>query len=214
MRLQTLRRRSLFHFWRTNVAVVLGVATAVAVLAGSLLVGESVRESLRRLALARLGRTSLAVESPQFFREALADSLRAQPAFSRQFSAAAPLLALPGTVAHQASGRQAVGVLVYGVDARFFAFHGVADAKALTGRAALLSEALGAELQASDGDSLLVKLTPTAEIPGSTLFGRRDEPGRRLRVSAQGVLRRDQQGDFALQPRQQDVRAEIGRAHV
>ena len=46
--LQTLRlvHRSLAHYWRTNVAVVIGVAIAVAVLAGALLVGESVRASL------------------------------------------------------------------------------------------------------------------------------------------------------------------------
>jgi hypothetical protein len=207
VRLKTLRSRSLFHFWRTNLAVVLGVATAVAVLGGSLLVGESVRESLRRLALARLGRTALALESPRFFREGLVDALLARPAFSEQFSAAAPLLSLPGTVGHLESGRQAVGVLVYGVDARFFAFHGVAEPAGLLGRAVLLSEALGAELQAKEGDSLLVKLSPTAEIPGSSLFGRRDEPGRRLRVSVHGILPRDHQGDFALEPRQQDVRA-------
>src|SRR5437867_2391752 len=40
MRPATLVLRSLRHFWRTNLAVVLGVATAVAVLAGALLVGE------------------------------------------------------------------------------------------------------------------------------------------------------------------------------
>ena len=45
------------HYWRTNLAVVLGVATAVAVLAGALLVGDSVRGSLRDLVLQRLGRT-------------------------------------------------------------------------------------------------------------------------------------------------------------
>ena len=42
-----LIRRGLRHYWRTNAAVVLGVATAVAVLAGSLVVGDSVRGSLR-----------------------------------------------------------------------------------------------------------------------------------------------------------------------
>ena len=48
--------RGLVYYWRTNLAVVLGVATAVAVLAGALLVGDSVRGSLRDLVLQRLGR--------------------------------------------------------------------------------------------------------------------------------------------------------------
>ena len=38
MQLITLLKRNLAYFWRSNLAVVLGVATAVAVLAGALLV--------------------------------------------------------------------------------------------------------------------------------------------------------------------------------
>ncbi|HEY5907065.1 MAG TPA: hypothetical protein VIZ31_03420, partial [Vicinamibacteria bacterium] len=120
MRLATLRRRSLSHFWRTNVAVVLGVATAVATLAGSLLVGESVRTSLARLALQRLGQTAFAVESASFFRDDLATSLESQPGFRDAYGAAAPLLALLGSASHADNGRRAQGVLVYGVDERFF----------------------------------------------------------------------------------------------
>ena len=48
---------SVTHHWRTNLAVVLGVAAAVSVLAGALLVGDSVRGSLRDIALGRLGDT-------------------------------------------------------------------------------------------------------------------------------------------------------------
>ena len=64
--------RGLTYYWRTNVAVVLGVATAVAVLAGALLVGDSVRGSLRDRVLQRLGRADIVVLSSGFFREALA----------------------------------------------------------------------------------------------------------------------------------------------
>ena len=55
MRARQIAIRSLTYYWRTNVAVVLGVATAVSVLAGALLVGDSVRGSLRDLLLGRLG---------------------------------------------------------------------------------------------------------------------------------------------------------------
>ena len=48
MRTTTLIRQSLTYYWRTNLAVVLGVAIAVSVLAGAALVGESVRASLTR----------------------------------------------------------------------------------------------------------------------------------------------------------------------
>ncbi|MCY4120065.1 MAG: hypothetical protein OXG72_04000, partial [Acidobacteria bacterium] len=55
MSLLALIQRNVVHYWRTNLAVIAGVAVAVAVLAGALLVGASVRSSLRALALERLG---------------------------------------------------------------------------------------------------------------------------------------------------------------
>jgi hypothetical protein len=195
MRAADLARAGLRHYWRTNAAVVVGVATAVAVLAGSLVVGHSVRASLAELAVARLGRTNVAVTSQRPLQQALAGPQ------------AAPLLSLRGSVARQDGTRRASDVLVYGVDARFFAFHGVAAPPALDGRAALLSPALGAELGATNGEGLVVLVNATSDVPGSTLFGRRDEPGQRLRVSARGTLAREAMGEFALQPTAREVRA-------
>src|SRR5262245_35352396 len=65
--LSILIRRSVLYHWRTNLAVCLGVAAAVAVLGGALIVGDSVRGSLRDLALGRLGRTYDVVSSAGFF---------------------------------------------------------------------------------------------------------------------------------------------------
>ena len=63
MRPRDLVLRGLRFYWRTNLAVIAGVGTAVAVLAGALLVGDSVRASLRDLVLVRLGRTDTIVAS-------------------------------------------------------------------------------------------------------------------------------------------------------
>src|SRR5437667_1261036 len=123
MRSADLVRRGLTHYWRTNIAVVIGVATAVAVLSGALLVGNSVRGSLRDLVLQRLGRADLAVLSSAFFREALAADIRRDQAFARMFDDVAPLVMLQGLVTDQASGRRASRVQVYGVDDRFWRFH-------------------------------------------------------------------------------------------
>ena len=68
MRAHHLVLRGLRYYWRTNLAVVAGVATAVAVLSGALLVGDSVRASLRDLVLDRLGRTDEIIVSAGFFR--------------------------------------------------------------------------------------------------------------------------------------------------
>ena len=91
--------RSLRYYAATNALVVLGVAVAVAVLGGALLVGASVRESLQQIALGRLGATDAIVTSPTFFRTALAADLLADR--HRRIGGAAPLIAAGGAVSHE-----------------------------------------------------------------------------------------------------------------
>src|SRR6266498_1621482 len=109
MRTSTLIGRNLSYYWRTNLAVVLGVAISVSVLAGAALVGESVRASLRDLFLNRLGATDSVVAGPLFVREKLADA----------FPSACPLIAMDGLVINNRGGSRAGHVSVYGVDDRF-----------------------------------------------------------------------------------------------
>src|SRR5690349_7245221 len=97
-------KRSLVFYWRTNLAVVLGVAVAVSVLAGALLVGDSVRGSLRDVVLSQLGSTDQAVVSKTFFRERLAGDLLSDQISSSSFGSIVPLIAVPGMVTDQNSG--------------------------------------------------------------------------------------------------------------
>src|SRR5687768_3206407 len=106
-----LVRRGLTHYWRTNLAVVAGVAAAVTVLSGALLVGDSVRGSLRELVVRRLGAADLALVSSDFFRARLADDLREDSAFARDFEAIVPIIAVQGAATEQASSRRAAKVL-------------------------------------------------------------------------------------------------------
>ncbi|HXN48518.1 MAG TPA: hypothetical protein VN893_17850, partial [Bryobacteraceae bacterium] len=96
MRTSTLLARNLTWYWRTNLAALLGVAAATAVLGGALLVGESVRWSLRELALARLGNAEVVVTRVGFFREELAAA----------FHPSAPVIALDGVVTREPSGKR------------------------------------------------------------------------------------------------------------
>ena len=204
MTIAALIRRSLRHHARTNAAVIAGVACAVAVLAGALIVGESVRGSLRDLVDQRLGRADVIVTSQTFFREALADDVKA--AAAGEVDAAAPAIAVNAIVTHETSGRRASKVIVYGVDARFFALHGVSRA-APERRDVLLSPGLAAELGVTEGDALVVRVERPSDIPLESLHGRRDEGGRTLRTSAAGVLPASELGDFAPSPSQGPVRA-------
>ena len=193
-----LSRAALRYYKATNAMVVLGVAVAVAVLAGALLVGASVRESLRQLALGRLGATEVIVTAPTFFRAALADDLEGQ--------AAAPMIAFAGAVAHDESKRSAGRVMVYGIDERFGRFHGV-EGLTLEGREALISPALASELGATDGDGVTLRIAKPTDIPLSTLQGRKEITGERIRLTVKRVLDRASLAEFSLSPSQGPVLA-------
>jgi putative ABC transport system permease protein len=190
--------RSATYHWRTNLAVVLGVTVAVSVLAGALLVGDSVRGSLRDLAVGRLGRADYVVSSTGFFRDALAEDVRANTAGA----SAAPLVVATGFVTEEGSGRRAANVLVYGVDARFWQFHGQPEPPGVQ-----ISPALASELGAKAGGVLLVRLQKPSAIPLESLFGRKDEIARTVRLDVGGILPREKLGEFALRPQQSEVRA-------
>ena len=220
----TLLLRSLTHFWRINLAVVAGVGVAVSVLAGAFLVGTSVRASLRDLALQRLGQVDQVVTAGAFFREALAEELPgtdslagagATPAGLPTSAAAAPMIALEGFVTHQESGSRAGGIQVYGVDDRFWAFHGPVGRPgepAGAGRGpepgeVLVSGGLARELGAAAEDTLLVRVQKPSAIPVSSLHGRRDDLGRTMRLSIREVLAPEDLGEFSFRPQQGFSRA-------
>jgi putative ABC transport system permease protein len=142
--------RSLIHFWRLHLAVMLGAAVTATVLTGSLAVGDSMRASLRRLWLERLGDVDLAMVAPRFFRAQLAGEMarrlpgaasrvagaRTPPGATRgagqgaAWGAAqgpargvtvAPLIVLRGTAVHASLRRRAARIAILGVDQRFAA---------------------------------------------------------------------------------------------
>ena len=202
----SLIQQNLKHYWRTNLAVVLGVATAVAVLAGALLVGASVRGSLRDLALQRLGKTDFVIAGNKFFRAALAADMQQHSEFTANFVAAAPLIALPAVVTHSDSNARAGNVMLYGVDDQFWQFHGV-NRVAGNEDDAMVSPALARELSAKPDDTLVIRIEKPSAIPLESLHGRKDEAGTTLRLSLREVLPAEQMGEFSLRPQQGVVRA-------
>jgi putative ABC transport system permease protein len=189
-----LVRRNLVYFRRTNLAVIAGVATAVAVLSGALLVGDSVRGSLRDLALARLGRTEAVVASAGFFREKL----------SAEIPGSVPIIVLQGIVTHEKDRRRAANVSIYGVDDRFWKFNGLEPP---AGPGAQLGQALARELGVAAGDAILVRVEKPSAIPTESLVGRKEDSGRTIRLETGAILDRAHLGEFSLRPTQGDVYA-------
>jgi putative ABC transport system permease protein len=207
MSFRILVLRGLAYYWRTNLAVLLGVATAVAVLAGALLVGDSVRGSLRDLVLQRLGRTDHAVVSTGFFREQLASDLEGDGAFASAFNGVAPLVVVQGFVTDQGSGQRAGKVRVYGVDDRFWRFHHVTSLAGPDGLIAMLSQPLAEEIGARVGGTVLIRVERPLDVPLESIHGRKDDVGRTLRLDVGQIVGRESLGEFALDAQQGGVRA-------
>ena len=87
--------KSLTHHWRIHAAVVLGVAAATAVLTGALLIGDSVRGSLRHLVLDRLGKIDDLLVVDRFFRQQMAVELNADEKFKARGGSAVPAILFP-----------------------------------------------------------------------------------------------------------------------
>lgn len=208
MQITRLLKNSLAYYWQTNLVVVLGVAIAVSVLAGALLIGESVRGSLRDLSSRRLGQTDDLISSAGFFREQLAVDLE-QPGQvgANNIGVTCPLIALEGVVIHEPSKRRAGEVKVYGVDDRFWRFNAVAGVETPQNRNALVSESLATELGSGPGDSLLLRLEKPSDIPVESLHGRKEDPGRTIRLNITAALPGESLGEFSLQPQHGAVRA-------
>jgi len=187
----------------------LGVATAVSVLAGALLVGGSVRSSLRDLFLARLGRTDLVLASAGFFPTSLSGRIASDPQFHKTFDQIAPLIATSAVAIHQENGRRASDVVVYGVDDSFWRFHN--ERSPVSGgpgtRDALVSQSLATALDAHSGDSILLRLHVQSDIPAETLHGRKENAGRTVRLTARHILPAQGIAEFSLLPQQGTVRA-------
>jgi ABC-type antimicrobial peptide transport system permease subunit len=207
-------RRSLRHHIRSHIAVALGVVVAAMVIGGALIVGDSVRDSLRRLTLERLSAVDHALVSHRFFREESIAALKQQPGYEQKYSREAPALVFPASVERRRTGddasaqsmTRASGVTLYGCDDRLW--KGALDPQGLPAATAdgiVLNSKLAAELRAKVGDDITVWVELPATIPRDSLLGGQEGPSsQELRLKVEGILPADvMAGRFSLQPSQQ-----------
>ncbi len=111
-----LLARNLWFFRWANLAVIAGLAVATAVLAGAMLVGDSVRSSLTSLATRRLGPVDYALVSNRFFPQDLASRLGAAPGFDKEFAPAAAGVMVRGGAARETGKPRVADVAIMALD--------------------------------------------------------------------------------------------------
>jgi putative ABC transport system permease protein len=198
--------RNLRYHWRTNVAVVIAVVAGTAVIVGALIVGDSVRGSMRRMTLDRLGKVDDVLVAPSFFDEERARQLTEQPGFDTRFSAMAPALMLPGTFTaeHDKRTRRAGKVQVFGLDDRLWGLLEHGDVAVPTGQEVVINARLARELGVAAGDDVSLWVQPPAAIPRESLLGKREGDFHEVPLKVRAVLNESiGAGRLALQPNQQ-----------
>lgn len=199
MRIDTLLLRNLHHHARHNLAVLLAAAVGCTVLTGALLVGDSVRGSLRDNALSRLGSITHVLRAPHFFRSALAAELSPP---TDQPHDVVPAIVLAGGATHAESRARTGRITVFGVTPAFWIAPGESDAPAPPpdARSVVLNEELARRLGAAVGDDVLLRLPRASDVALDSLMGRRDDATRTLRLKVSAVIADAGVGALALSP--------------
>ena len=190
-----LLARSLLHFRAVHAAVAVGVGVGAAILAGALMVGSSVRGSLRGLTLDRLGAIDFAVVGERYFRESVRDALGGPG------TASAGVL-IRGSAEHASSGARASKVRIHGVDSNFWEFHET-EPPAVGMREIAINRRLAGELGAAEGDDVLLRFHTDTLIPAESVMGRKADNVRLLRLRIVSILEDRGPGRFGLSPQQQ-----------
>ncbi len=203
-----LLRRSVRHHYREHLASVGATAVAVMVLTGALLVGDSVRASLRAAFTGRLGAADHAVLARFAFRDDPAQGLAARLAADRALagSAVVPIQRLSGALIPGSGPGRAV--TVFGVDERFFRFHGIPDEGIARGAIRLGPGARDPDL--APGDPVVLRVDDLSAVAASSLFGEKEGGGDTLRRVVEAWPAPSPgpgSGDFALFPAQGASRA-------
>ena len=189
MNLRQIATRSLRHYWSTNLAIALGVAAATAVLTGALIVGESMRSSLRELTLQRLGKIDEMLVSDGFFRTALADEISQLETFQQHYDQIEPAILFPGgTVANEQTEtiRYAGQVSVLGITDQFWQFEQnttdqFENETSFTGDVAIINQALADDLGITAADikdetaTITVRVPKQTQLPADSALGRKTD---------------------------------------
>ena len=199
MTIWTLIFRSLRFHARSHVGALLGAAVGSAVLIGALAVGDSVRGSLRGIALARLGQTQLAMASnDRFFRSQLAADL--DPDLD---ALVVPCLQFLGTASAADASARANRVQVLGVDEHFWTLnHAPVSFKNPSAGEVILNARLAGQLKAKVGDTILLRVPKPSQLSRDAPLSPQEDYSLALRVAISAIASSDAFGDFSLQANQ------------
>lgn len=194
MTLARLILRTVAFHARAHLLVLLGIAVAAMVITGSLVIGDSVRGSLRDTALARIGQVDVAVVgNGRFIKDALADGIAEKLAGG---AIVAPVLNLRGLASN--GEHRANTIAVCGVDQRFWRLAPLPRDMGLAENVVALNTILAHRLNAKVGDSVLLRVEKPGFLPRDAPLSSTADTTVAMRMNVGAVLDDASFGRFSL----------------
>lgn len=204
---------SVRHYWRTSLAVLFAVAVATAVLVGALVVGSSMRGSLRAMTLERLGRVDEVLLSRGFFSQALVEKIRTASAGVDQSLQVEPLILFPAASLERSEGkapRRSQRISVLGIEDGYWQLSSEPlTVPRLSPDEIVLNEAVAEELGitveqvASKSALVTLRIPKPSLLPGDSSLGKkRDLVESLVRLRVVAVIPNRGLGRFSLEPSQ------------
>ncbi|MCH2200851.1 MAG: ABC transporter permease [Fuerstiella sp.] len=192
--------RSVFYYRRVNVIVALAVAISTAAIGGAMIVGDSVRHSLRQMTRLRLGKVTHVVHG-RFVREQLAADIAEH---SGAMVAPAVTVSAGMELQQQTISRRVGSVTVTGVDRSAWNLLDTADTSVPVDNDIVLGFRTARELGIRRGDSVSVWVELPSAIPRDSLLGEREEISAELQFVVRDILPETAGASrFTLNPGQQ-----------
>lgn len=184
--------RSLSFYRRTALFQFLIILLLAAVITGSLLVGSSVKESLKRSSLERLGNTSMLISSgTRYFNSDLVQRL-----IDSSGIACVGILDLQGYCQSLGSQKGAFNVRINGINDAFFRFQGQDNIRLNQGEVAV-NKRLSDYLGIGTGDEIIIRYSEISDIPGDAPFAATEGVSKSIVVKVGKILDRSETGNFS-----------------
>ena len=185
--------RSLAFYKKPVFFQLLIIILLAAVITGSLLVGGSVKESLKRSSSERLGNTGIVISSgTRYFNSDL--SLRLKDSSDL---ACVGIIELQGFCQSLGSQKGASNIHIYGINDDFFTFHGLDSISLKPGEVAVnrrLSDYLGIKT----GDELIIRYTELSDIPREAPFAPSGQLSKSLVLKVGKIIGQGGIGNFSI----------------
>lgn len=201
MSLNSLAYSSLSFHAKRHVVLVFAVMVAASVITGSLIVGDSIRASLRNLALSRLGEVQWIVQGMEV-------NPRSDSAARLEAALKTPVVGVlqtEGLVKTPTGEKLVHKVQILGVKPDFFKLKQGSSVTPPKAGQALLNARLAEALAVKVGDEVLLRFAQSSALPRDVPIASTEGSSAALTVQVAGIVGRDQFGQFSLQAQQVGV---------